>query len=112
MTTKRQHKGAICYFSDLFIAVMVIAWIAVLVIMCGFAAYATIVQYDTSLWGSVENLVAIPLSCGGAIWMIKNSVQHAIANKNGHDAPEDFPRVDGADISRETADAPTEEACG
>lgn len=80
---------------------MVIAWIAVLVIMCGFAGYATVTLCDTSLWSSVENLVAIPLSCGGAIWMIKNSVQHAIANNRGETAPEDFPRVDGADISRE-----------
>lgn len=95
------RKAAICYFSDLFIAVMVIAWVVVLCVMVGFAAYATITLYDTSLWSNVENLVAIPLSCGGAIWMIKNSVQHAIANHQGRDVPEDFPRVDGAEITRE-----------
>lgn len=47
--------------------------------------------YDTSMWSSIGTTVAIPLSCGGAIWMIKNSIQHAISNRKGERAHEDFP---------------------
>lgn len=49
--------------------------------------------YDTSMWASIGTNVAIPLSCGGAIWMIKNSIQHAISNRKGERAYEDFPAV-------------------
>ena len=49
--------------------------------------------YDTSMWSSIGNNVAIPLSCGGAIWMIKNAVQHAISNRKGKEATKDFPAV-------------------
>jgi hypothetical protein len=47
--------------------------------------------YDTSMWASIGTNVAIPLSCGGAIWMIKNSIQHAISNSKGREAKMDFP---------------------
>lgn len=49
--------------------------------------------YDTSMWAGIGTNVAIPLSCGGAIWMIKNAVQHAISNKRGEQAKQDFPAV-------------------
>lgn len=86
-------KSPINYFSDLFIVSMVTAWIAVLIIMICAAVYATIALADTSMWSDVAELVAVPLSCGGAIWMIKNSVQHAIAYKQGKRAHMDFPAV-------------------
>lgn len=65
--------------------------------------YATFALSDVSMWSEVANLTAIPLSCGGAIWMIKNSVQHAIANSHGKHAPMDFPKVnaDGEDDGTE-----------
>lgn len=47
--------------------------------------------YDTSMWASIGTSVAIPLSCGGAIWMIKNSIQHAISYSKGKRAHMDFP---------------------
>lgn len=50
-------------------------------------------SYDTSMWTSIGTNVALPLSCGGAIWMVKNSVQHAISNFRGERAHEDFPAV-------------------
>lgn len=92
-------KSPINYFSDLFVVTMVVAWIAVLIIMICAAIYATIALADTSMWSDVAELVAVPLSCGGAIWMIKNSVQHAIAYKQGKRAHMDFPAVnaDGED---------------
>lgn len=49
--------------------------------------------YDTTMWTSIGTNVAIPLSCGGAIWMIKNSIQHAIANHKGKQAHQDFPAI-------------------
>lgn len=78
------------YFSDLFIMLMVTSWIVVDAIMVVMAIYATVVFQDTSIWGYVENLTAIPLSTGGAIWMIKNAVQHAIMNSKGKECPSDF----------------------
>lgn len=97
------NKSPINYFSDLFIVAMVLGWIIVLLVMIGFAAYATINYADVSIWSDVANLVAIPLSAGGAIWMIKNSVQHAIANNRGEQAKMDFPKVnaDGENDGKE-----------
>ena len=94
---KALGKSPINYFSDLFIVAMVLAWIFVLIIMVIFAVYSTMELADTSIWPDLANLVAIPLSCGGAIWMIKNSVQHAIMNKQGKQCPEDFPAVNASD---------------
>lgn len=91
--TAMLDKSPINYFSDLFVVTMVVMWIVVLVIMIGVAIYATKTFCDTTIWSEVANLVAVPLSCGGAIWMIKNSVQHAIAYKRGERAHMDFPAV-------------------
>lgn len=91
------------YFSDLFIVAMVVAWIVTLIVMIAMAVYSTIVLGDNSVWSDVGSLVAIPLSAGGAIWMVKNSVQHAIANSQGRQAHMDFPKVnaDGEDEGKE-----------
>ena len=91
--TEWLRKSPINYFSDLFIVSMVAGWVVVLLIMVIFSIYATIAYADLSMWSDVANLVAVPLSCGGAIWMIKNSVQHAIANNHGKLAHMDFPAV-------------------
>ncbi|MCD7724287.1 MAG: hypothetical protein LUI12_01820 [Clostridiales bacterium] len=91
---KALDNSFINYFSDLFIVFMVLGWVIVLIIMIGMAIYATISLGETSMWSYVGDLVAIPLSCGGAIWMVKNSVQHAIANRNGKLAHMDFPKID------------------
>lgn len=87
------QRSPINYFSDLFIMAMVVAWILVLVIMAIVAVYATLRLGDTSMWNDVGTLVAVPLSAGGAIWMIKCGVQHAIANQQGKTARMDFPAV-------------------
>lgn len=95
-------KSPINYFSDLFIVAMVLMWIVDNVYQSVIATIVTIssisLSYetamnciDTSMWASIGTNVAIPLSCGGAIWMIKNSVQHAISNYKGKDATKDFP---------------------
>ncbi len=117
-------QSPINYFSDLFVAVMVLAWMVVIIIMIAVGIFATVRYQDTSIWSYVDNLVTVPLSCGGAIWMLKNSVQHAIANNKGKQAHMDFPAVnaegqdDGIEVEMESAvedNAPqgtTEEALG
>lgn len=98
------RKSPINYFSDLFITAMVLMWIFDNVYQSVIATIVTISSvalssqtgmncYDTSMWSSIGTNVAIPLSCGGAIWMIKNSIQHAISNSRGKDATPDFPAV-------------------
>ena len=94
---KALQRSPISYFSDLFVAVMVVGWVAVLVIMVGFAAYTNLALSSAEVWPTVAEMVTIPLSAGGAIWMVKNSVQHAIANSRGERAREDFPSVDASD---------------
>lgn len=94
---EKLNKSPINYFSDLFIGAMVIAWIVAGAIMTIMAIYATVFIQDTSIWSEVGTLVAVPLTAGGAIWMVKNSVQHAIAYNRGERAFFDFPatRADG-----------------
>lgn len=98
------RKSPINYFSDLFIVAMVLMWIVDNVYQSVIATIVTINSvilssqmginyYDTSMWASIGTNVAIPLSCGGAIWMVKNSVQHAISNYRGERARQDFPAV-------------------
>lgn len=97
-------RSPIKYFSDLFIVAMVLMWIIDNIYQSIIATIVTVSSiivshqtgigsYDTSMWSSIGTNVSIPLSCGGAIWMIKNSIQHAIANHKGKDATEDFPAV-------------------
>lgn len=97
-------RSPINYFSDLFIVAMVVLWIVDCIYESIIASGVTISSiilshqtgmncYDTSMWASIGTNVAIPLSCGGAIWMVKNSIQHAISNYRGKRAHEDFPAV-------------------
>ena len=101
---KRIRKSPINYFSDLFITAMVLMWIidniyqAIIATIVTISSIVLSIQtgsncYDTSMWTSIGNNVAIPLSCGGAIWMVKNAVQHAISNYKGKQAHQDFPAV-------------------
>lgn len=98
------RESPINYFSDLFITAMVLMWIVDNIYQSVIATVVTISSvalshstgincYDTSMWTSIGSNVAIPLSCGGAIWMIKNSVQHAISNYRGKRAHQDFPAI-------------------
>ena len=102
---EKLSKSCINYFSDLFIAAMVVTWIITIVFMIAFAIYSTLVWADNSSWSDLGNLVAVPLTAGGAIWMVKNSVQHAIANKQGRECPHDF-----AAANDDMYDTSTEEA--
>lgn len=88
------NKSPINYFSDLFIIAMVLLWIAITLVMTAMAVFSTIAFQDNGIWPDVGALVAVPLTAGGGIWMIKNSVQHAIAYKQGRRAKMDFPAVE------------------
>lgn len=92
------------YFSDLFVVTMVTAWVVTIILMIVFAIYSNVVLADTSVWSYVWELVGLPLSAGGAMWMLKNSVQHALANQQGRECKMDFPKVhvDDEDIESET----------
>lgn len=98
-------KSPINYFSDLFIIAMVSLWIIDNIFQSIIATMVTISSIllsfetetsciDTSMWSSIGSNVIIPLSCGGALWMIKNSVQHAIFNNKGMEISKDFPDID------------------
>lgn len=98
------RNSPINYFSDLFIVAMVLMWIIDNVYQSIIATIVTVSSvvlssqagmncYDTSMWASIGTNVAIPLSCGGAIWMVKNSIQHAISNHKGKQAKQDFPAI-------------------
>lgn len=87
------RNSPICYFSDLFVVAMVIGWLFTGVIMMGAAIYSMVILADTSIWSNVAELVTLPLSAGGALWMLKNSVQHAILNRQGKIVEQDFPAV-------------------
>lgn len=100
--TSRLKESPINYFSDLFIVAMVCLWIGDSIYQTIIASSVTISSivlsiqtgtncYDTSMWSSIGTNVAVPLSCGGAIWMIKNSIQHAISYSKGKRAHMDFP---------------------
>ncbi len=84
-------ESPINYFSDLFIVTMIAAWILTIILVAIFSVYCTVVQKDTSVWPYLVELVTVPLSAGGAVWMIKNGIQHAIANQKGMIAKMDFP---------------------
>lgn len=98
-------KSHIHFFSDLFIAAMVTLWIVDCVYESIIATAVTVASivlsfqteqacFDTSMWSNIGTNVAVPLSTGGAIWMIKNSVQHALANRKGKECKYDFAVTD------------------
>lgn len=94
---EKLKNSPINYFSDLFVCAMVICWIAVIVIMIAVGIYSTTRLDDTSIWAYTADLVSTPIAAGCGIWMVKNTVQHAIMNNKGKQCPADFPAVNGND---------------
>ncbi len=92
---KALRRSPIEYFSDGFIAFMVIAWAVVVVIMTVMAVWATVAIADTSIWCYVQGLVEVPLTAGGAVWMFNCAAQHYEAAKKGKKLKPDFPNTDG-----------------
>lgn len=107
---KKVAKSPINFFSDLFIVAMVTLWIVDIIWESSIATAVTIssiilsfrtgVQsYDTSMWPSIGANVSIPLSAGGALWMIKNAILHGVKAHKDKKVDIDFPPVnaDGED---------------
>lgn len=119
---ERLRDSPINYFSDLFIYAMVLTWIVATVLMIFVAVAVTISGItlsfetqmnclDVSIWSYVAEIVGIPLTAGGAIWMIKNSIQHALLNRQGKKCDPDFPPVEtGEDIN--ATEQPIEQPAG
>ena len=92
---EKLKKSPINYFSDLFVIAMVVCWIAVILIMIVVGIFATACYADTSMWAYTADLVSTPIAAGCGMWMVKNTVQHAVMNYKGKQCPEDFPAVNG-----------------
>lgn len=112
---QKVRESPIDYCSDLFIVAMVLYWMVdnlwETVIATVVTVSSIILSYkvgenlvDTSMWSSIGTNVTAPLTAGGAIWMVKNGVQHALFNRKGAEAKPDFPAVnaDGQDDGAET----------
>ena len=95
-------KSPLNYLSDLMIVSMVVLWIFDSVWETLVASTVTLSSiilsfkagencYNTDMWSSIGQNIAMPLTAGGLTWMLKNAGQHWIANKKGERAHEDFP---------------------
>ena len=109
---KKLNKSPINYFSDLFIVAMVVMWIVDNIYESIIASAVTISSiilsfqtgtscFEVSMWSSIGTNIAIPLGAGGAVWMIKNSVQHAIMNNKGKKCEYDFPSTGTEEVENE-----------
>ena len=92
-------RSPINYWSDLFIVFMVAGWAVAIPVMAAAATYAMVANGDSGIWQYFTELVTVPLASGSCIWLVKCSVQHAIANHRGEECPSDFPRVEGAELN-------------
>lgn len=101
---KKIAKSPINFFSDLFIVAMVTLWIVDIVWESSIATVVTISSiilsfqtgtqaYDTSMWASIGANAAIPLTAGGALWMIKNAILHGVKAAKDKKVDIDFPPV-------------------
>ena len=91
---------------------MVAYWIVTGFVMLIAAIYSMIVLEDNSIWSNLCELVGGPVAAGGAIWMLKNSVQHAIMNYKGKNCPKDFPPTDVEEIEIEVSSIEEESEIG
>ena len=102
--SKKLGDSPINYWSDLFVVAMVVIWIASVVILTINAIAVSITTMvmtyylgfsviDNTLWSEDVILITAPLSAVSTVWMIKNSVQHAILNNKGKSCPVDFPHT-------------------
>jgi len=86
--------NAILYASDLFILLMIITWIFYIVVSLP-AAWLELIKYgSTGIFNDLKEACVLPLSVGGAIWLIRISITHHSANKNGKRLTPDFPNLD------------------
>ena len=90
----KKLSHAIMYLSDLFVFLMVAAWIYVLVILSFAALYSMFKNGDTSIFTLLQEAAVLPLSVGGAIWLIRCAINHHNATRRGEHADYDFPNLE------------------
>ena len=84
---------AIMYLSDLYVMVMVLGWVFGIIFFAVCSIYAMINLSDTSIFSYLTELITVPATAGGSLWLIRCCVQHATADKPGTVDP-DFPNQD------------------
>lgn len=90
----KKLSHAIMYLSDLFVFLMVVAWIYVIVILSFAGLYSLFRYADTSIFSLLQEAAVLPLSVGGAIWLIRCAINHHNATRRGKHADYDFPNID------------------
>lgn len=86
--------NAIMYLSDVFVVLMIITWILYILISLP-AAWIELFKYGTTtIFNDLKDACTLPLSVGGAIWMIRICITHHSAQKNGKKLTPDFPNLD------------------
>lgn len=90
----KKLSHAIMYLSDLFVFLMVAAWIYVLVILSFAALYSMFKIGDTAIFTLLQEAAVLPLSVGGAIWLIRCAINHHNATRRGEHANYDFPNLE------------------
>ena len=90
----KKLSHAIMYLSDLFVFLMVAAWIYVLVILSFAALYSMFKIGDTAIFTLLQEAAVLPLSVGGAIWLIRCAINHHNATRRGEHADYDFPNLE------------------
>lgn len=114
-------NSRINYWSDLFVVCAVLFWIIDVIYETIIATIVTIVSIklsyelqsyyiDLSMWSNIATTVTMPLSCGLGVWMLKNTVQHAIMNKAGKNVDIDFPDTGAMFEGNETVTFEEQEA--
>ena len=85
----KKLSHAIMYLSDLYVMVMVLGWVGGIILLSVCAVYAMLTYQDTSLFSNLTELITVPATAGGALWMIRCCVNHAKA-----EVEPDFPNVE------------------
>lgn len=99
---KRKHRkkillnlgNAVLYTSDVFVLLMVIVWMFYIITTLP-AAWLELLRFgSSSIFTDIKDACILPLSVGGAIWLIRICITHHSANKQGKRLTPDFPNLD------------------
>jgi len=99
---KRKHRkkillnlgNAVLYTSDVFVLLMVVVWMFYIITTLP-AAWIELMKFGSStIFNDIKDACILPLSVGGAIWLIRICITHHSANKQGKRLTPDFPNLD------------------
>lgn len=90
----KQLGSAIMYLSDVFVFLMVVTWVLYILLSIP-AAWIELLKYgSTSIFSDLKDASVLPLSVGGAIWLVRVCITHNNAQKKGKKLTPDFPNID------------------